>query len=159
MQIAFDRQRDTTQGSYRKRGDMAEHPNVGRIRKGFEALETVPRTEADMAFVDQLFADDVVWTKQGGSKLAGVERGKTAVFAALAAVDTESDNTFARDIKQVYADDEHAVCLMQIHAGHAAHRLDWGEVAVFTFNDVGQVKDFWGITEDLQKVDEFWAGK
>jgi ketosteroid isomerase-like protein len=136
---------------------VAEHPNVERIRRGFEVLEKTPPSEEDMQFVDDLFDEDVVWTKQGGSQLAGVERGKQAVFAALAQVDMESNNTFKRDIKQVFADDEHGVCVMQIHASRGDTHRDWGEVAVFTFTPEGRIKDFWGITEDLEMVDKFWA--
>jgi ketosteroid isomerase-like protein len=136
---------------------MAEHPNVGKIRRGFEVIEKRPMTAEDAAFVDDLFDENVVWTKQGGSQLAGVERGKQAVFAALGQVDAESGNTFRRDVRTVFADDEHGVCIMQIHAERGGNKADWGEVAVFTFTPEGRIIDFWGITEDLEKVDAFWA--
>jgi hypothetical protein len=79
------------------------------------------------------------------------------VFAALAQVDEESNNTFAREIKQILADDEHAVCLMRIRAARGENRQEWDEVAVFTFSPEGRIKEFWGITEDLEMVDAFWA--
>jgi uncharacterized protein len=39
---------------------MAEHPNATLIRKGYAAFAT-----GDMATLDALFANDVVWTVAG----------------------------------------------------------------------------------------------
>jgi ketosteroid isomerase-like protein len=136
---------------------MAEHPNIEKIRRGFDVIEKESMSEEDMAFVDDLFDDDIVWTMRGSSQIAGVKRGKQEVFAALAQVDEESNNTFTREIKQILADDEHGVCLMRIRAARGENRQEWDEVAVFTFSPEGRIKEFWGITEDLEMVDAFWA--
>jgi ketosteroid isomerase-like protein len=136
---------------------MAQHPNVAKIRRGFEVIEQETMSEDDLKFIDELFDDDIVWTMRGNSQIAGVKRGKAAVFEALGQVDAESDNTFSREVKQVLADDEHGTCFMRIRAARGDRKEEWDEVAVFTFSPEGRIKEFWGITEDLEKVDAFWA--
>jgi hypothetical protein len=46
---------------------------------------------------------------------------------------------------------------MRIRAARGENRQEWDEVAVFTFSPEGRIKEFWGITEDLEMVDAFWA--
>jgi ketosteroid isomerase-like protein len=52
-----------------------EHPNVTLVREGFAAFE-----RGDMARMDQLLSDDVVWHVGGNSKWAGAYAGKAKVL-------------------------------------------------------------------------------
>src|SRR5207244_733997 len=64
----------------RRRFDMA-HPNEDLVRRGYEAFGT-----GDMATLNELFADDIVWHAPGRNQLAGTYRGKDEVFATFAKV-------------------------------------------------------------------------
>ena len=52
-----------------------EHPNVTLVREGFAAF-----ARGDMARMDQLLSDDVVWHVGGNSKWAGAYAGKAKVL-------------------------------------------------------------------------------
>jgi ketosteroid isomerase-like protein len=58
-----------------------EHPNVTVVREGFAAFE-----RGDMARMDQLLADDVMWHIGGNSKWAGTYQGKQQVLELVLAV-------------------------------------------------------------------------
>lgn len=54
---------------------MTDHANVDLVRRGYQAFGS-----GDMATLDALFADDVVWHVAGRSSMAGDFTGKAAVF-------------------------------------------------------------------------------
>jgi ketosteroid isomerase-like protein len=57
---------------------MSEHPNATLLRAGYDAFAT-----GDMAALDALFADDVVWHVAGRSPLSGEHKGKGEVFGTF----------------------------------------------------------------------------
>ena len=54
---------------------MAEHPNVARIRNIYAAF-----ANGDLAAVNDVFAEDLVWHDAGRGQLSGDYRGREAVF-------------------------------------------------------------------------------
>lgn len=60
---------------------MSEHPNVALLRSGYAAFAT-----GDMATLDALFADDVVWHVAGRNRLAGAYKGRNGSSAGSSAV-------------------------------------------------------------------------
>jgi ketosteroid isomerase-like protein len=63
-----------------------EHPNVTLVREGFAAFE-----RGDMARMDQLLSDDVVWHVGGNSKWAGSCAGKATEVYGMAENDAAVD--------------------------------------------------------------------
>ena len=57
------------------------HPNADLVRKGFEAFAA-----GDMATLDAIMSDDVVWHASGAGVLAGDFVGKQAVFGSFALI-------------------------------------------------------------------------
>jgi len=134
---------------------MSEHVNVARIRRGLELRKAAQPTEEEMAFLWDLFADDVVWHGSGDNPFAGDFVGKEAVFGAFGRV--EAGGSFTRQVESVFADDDYAIAIVRNRADRGDTHMDWHEVMVFGFDADGRIKAFRGIHEDQDAVDELWA--
>ena len=127
------------------------HPNEDLARRGYEAFAT-----GDMATLNELFADDIVWHSPGRNELAGTFRGKEEVFANLQKNMELTDGTFKLDIHALLADDEHVVALLRARAGREGKTLDDNTVQVFHIKD-GKVTESWLSPSDVYASDEFWS--
>jgi ketosteroid isomerase-like protein len=127
------------------------HPNEDLIRKGYAAFQS-----GDMATLNDLFADDVVWHAPGRNQLAGTYRGKDEVFASFLKVAELTGGTFKLDIHTVLADDEHAIVLTRATGEREGRKLDDNTVQVFHISD-GKVTEQWLHPGDLYAADEFWG--
>jgi ketosteroid isomerase-like protein len=127
------------------------HPNEELVRRGYEAFAT-----GDMATLNELFADDIVWHAPGRSELSGTFRGKDEVFANLQKNMELTGGTFRLEIHTIMADDEHAVGLLRARAEREGKTLDDNTVQVFHIKD-GKVTESWLHPSDAYASDEFWA--
>ncbi|MGH2729268.1 MAG: nuclear transport factor 2 family protein [Actinomycetota bacterium] len=132
---------------------MAEHPNVARLKKGYDAFAS-----GDLDALKGLFADDILWHVPGNNPLAGDYKGQDEVFGFFAKIAQETGGTFKLELHDVLANDEHAVVLVRVSAERNGKRLD-GEpgVQVFHTNPDGKTTEFWGFSQDSAKIDEFWS--
>ncbi len=130
---------------------MAEHPNVALLRRGYEAFD-----KGDMATLTEIFAEDVVWHVPGRHPVAGVHKGRDAVFAAFAKFGQLSGGTLHLDLHALLADDEHAVALNRATAIRQGKQLNLLGADVFHVRN-GKVSEFWAFSEDQRLDDEFWS--
>jgi hypothetical protein len=129
---------------------MNEHPNVELVRKGYAAYAA-----GDLATVNELFADDIVWHWPGKSALSGDHRGKEAVFGMFAKLAEMA--VLRQDIHDILANDEHAVALIHDHAERSDGRtLDTREAHVWHVRD-GKAVECWLMGEDQAASDAFWS--
>jgi quercetin dioxygenase-like cupin family protein len=98
-------------------------------------------TPDDTAFLDGLFADDVVW--HGAANDAGEARGKHDVLAAW--------NGFARaggpsvEVGEVYADGEHGAALLELSSdGGGTVR----QATIVHMDADGKIAELWGLPTD-----------
>jgi len=129
---------------------MAEHPNVTLVRKGFAAFDT-----GDIATLNTMFADDVVWHGAGRSFLGGDFKGKGEVLGLFARLSQEADS-FEQKVHTILADDEHAVALVEARAARSGKKATLQQTFVFHL-DKGRIKEAWATLHDLYAFDEFWA--
>ena len=127
------------------------HPNEELVRKGYAAF-----LGGDLAALNDLFADDIVWHAPGRNQVAGDYRGKDEVFGVLAKVFELTGGTFSLEIHDVLADDEHAVVLARATAEREGRKLDDKSVQVFHIKD-GKVTEQWLHPGDQYAGDEFWG--
>jgi ketosteroid isomerase-like protein len=127
------------------------HPNEDLVRRGYEAFAT-----GDMATLNELFADDIVWHAPGRNELAGTYRGKDEVFANLQKNMELTGGTFKLDIHAILADDEHAVTLLRASGEREGKALNDNTVQVFHIKD-GKVTESWLHPSDAYASDEFWS--
>jgi hypothetical protein len=135
---------------------MAEHPNVARIRRGYDIRgESTEFSDSDRAEIEDLFHEDLVYHGQGTSRFAQDFKGRDEFFAV--------ERKFAQlvgmrqEVLKIFADDVQAIVLAQVHAVHDGVETTWQEAEVFRFDENGKVTDTWGIPEDQEVVDNFWA--
>jgi ketosteroid isomerase-like protein len=127
------------------------HPNEELIRRGYQAFAA-----GDMATLDELFSDDVVWHAPGRNQLSGTFRGKEEVFATFQKATELTGGTFKLDIHALLADDEHAVVLTRATGEREGRTLDDNSVQVFHIKD-GKVTEQWLHPGDTYASDAFWG--
>jgi len=128
---------------------MAEHPNVARIRRGYEIRGTsTDFSEADWEEIKDLFAEGLVYHGQGTSKFAQDFVGRDEFLK----VEREfaKRGTMRQDVREIYADDVQAIVTVTVHAQNGDTTASWREAEVFRFGPDGRVTDTWGVPEDQE---------
>jgi ketosteroid isomerase-like protein len=136
---------------------MAEHPNATRVRRGLEARARGTFDAGDMAILNDVFADDVVWHSTGRGAIQQDVRGKDAVLGAWRSVAEQSGDSFRLEPGSIYGDDYHVIGVSRISARRGERTLDMSEVEVFHMTPEGKISDFWGIAEDEDVLAAFWT--
>jgi hypothetical protein len=136
---------------------MAEHPNVARIRRGYDIRgESTEFSDDDRAEIEDLFDENLIYHGQGTSRFAQDFVGRDQFF--------EVERRFAQlvgmrqEVLQIFANEAHAVVIAQVHAEQDGKETTWKEAELFRFDERGKVTDTWGIPVDQEVVDDFWAG-
>lgn len=127
---------------------MAEHPNVARIKDVYAAM-----AKGDLAALNDVFAEDLVWHDGGRNQLSGDYRGREAVFQYFGKVMEVTEGSLALDLHSVLADDEHGVALMTISASRGGRSFNGNAVDVMHLRD-GKVAEVWAIPTDQYAYDE-----
>jgi uncharacterized protein len=127
---------------------MSEHPNVARFREGYAAF-----AEGDLAALNDLFAEDVLWHVSGRSQLAGDYRGRDAVYELFGKLMELTGGTFHLDVHALFADDEHGVALVVTTGSRAGQSVKTNNAHVVHLRD-GKVVEFWDATTDPNALDE-----
>jgi hypothetical protein len=133
------------------KGETVPHPNEELVRRGYAAF-----LSGDMATLNELFADDIVWHARGRSQLAGDFRGKEAVLRTFQKTFELTGGTFKLEIHDVLANDTHVVVLVHATAEREGKKLDDNSVQVFHVAD-GKVTEQWLQPGDAYASDEFWG--
>ena len=127
------------------------HPNEDLVRRGLAAFGT-----GDIATLQELFADDIVWHFPGNSQVSGDFKGKAEVLGWLAKNAELSGGTLRVEAHDVLANDEHAVALIRVTAQRAGKSLDDPSVQMFHIKD-GKATEVWVHPNDQKASDDFWA--
>lgn len=127
------------------------HPNEKLIRAGFESF-----VSGDFTAMSDFFDDAIVLHVGGSSVLAGRYEGKAATLAWFARVAELTEGTVRLDIRDVLANDEHAIVLTTTRAKLGDRTLDEHGVVVFELRDE-KVTQAWMFSDDQEKIDSFFA--
>jgi ketosteroid isomerase-like protein len=130
---------------------MADHPNVERLRRGYEAY-----AKADLATLRGMFADDITFHFLGHSPLSGAYNGLAEVLGYFGKLQ-QSGAAFRFEVHELLAGDEHAVALLAGTAERSGMRIEQKVVHVFHVNADGKVTDWWNFWEDQAALDELFA--
>jgi hypothetical protein len=74
------------------------------------------RDKGRRSALNDLFADDLLWHAGGRSQLSGDYRGRDAVYGFFGMLMEVTDGSFHLDLHTVFADEEHGVALVLLHA-------------------------------------------
>jgi ketosteroid isomerase-like protein len=128
------------------------HPNEERLREGYAAFQ-----RGDMeALRNEYLAEDIVWHTPGRSPVAGDFRGIDDVLASFGRLFELSGGTFAVELHDVLANDDHTVALGVSRAQREGKTLESRYAHVTHFRD-GKIAESWLHPEDLYADDEFWS--
>lgn len=104
-----------------------EHPNVALVRTLYEA-----RARGDLEAVRPILAEDIVWHEPDvGSEHTGDLLGPDAVLAMMREAQELTGGTFSLTPREVVANGEHAVAMIDWAAERGGERLEGKEVAVY----------------------------
>ncbi len=130
---------------------VADHPSADLIRRGYEAF-----LKGDMATLENLFVEDVVWHAAGTNPTSGEHKGRDAVLALFRRVKELSGGSFRVEVHTVLADDDHGVSLTRTTASREGKHLRAQSVTVFHIRD-GKITEVWQASQDQPAIDEFWS--
>jgi ketosteroid isomerase-like protein len=131
---------------------MPEHPNAALIRSLFDAFK-----RQDAARIREIVAEDAVWRFPGRrGKLAGEHRGFEEIAKFLLEVQTLTNGTFALDLEDVTASEDHAVALFTGRGFRHGKRLH-NPTALSIIIRNGQAVEFREFVWDLEHVEDFWS--
>ena len=97
-----------------------------------------------------------MWTVPGDSAMAGVHRGREAIFRFLARLPKETDGTYSSRLVDVLASDERAAALYRASGERHGRRLDLDQVLLFRLED-GLVREVLALPSDPAAFEAFWA--
>ena len=127
-----------------------EHPNVTRVREGFEAFE-----KGDMQAMDEQLSDDIVWHVGGNSKWAGTYKGKEEVVGFFAKQTQALGGPTDVDIHDILGNDEHVVVIGTAKASAPNGKsAEWKYTQIFHVKD-GKATEVWGMAENDADIDPF----
>jgi uncharacterized protein (TIGR02246 family) len=103
-----------------------------------------------------LFADDAVWTVPGDSTMAGVYRGREAIFRFLARLPKETDGTYGSRLIDVLASEDRAAALYRASGVRRGRRLDLDQILLFRLENA-LVVEVLALPSDPSTFDAFWG--
>jgi len=109
----------------------------------------------DVATLNDLFAENVVWHLPGNSMVAGNHNGRAAVLDFLGRVMELTDGTFRLDLIDSAACDSGVFAWQRVTAQRQDKKLEENEIIFFRMRD-GRVVEVWHRPEQ-PALDEFFS--
>ena len=131
---------------------MSDHPNVMRLREGYEAFGT-----GDLDRLRELWTPGVRWHEPGRHLLSGDHTGTDEVFALFRRVLELTEGSLrVAELRSAFADDTDGVAVVRLTAHRGDRTLDVLGAHISRFED-GRVAEFWPTYTDQAAVDAFYA--
>jgi uncharacterized protein len=128
---------------------IAEHPNATAYRRAADAFRA-----GDMATIEALIAEDVVWHVPGDHPMAGDVRGRDALLRWLARVPPLG---FWLREHDVFGNDDHVCALSIMGARREGVEVETRVVSIFHFKG-GRQTERWFYPEDRRAWDRIFGG-
>ena len=125
--------------------------NVALHRSGHAAF-----TRGDMDFLNELFAEDILWHFAGQNPMSGDYRGSAAVLEFFADLAEQTGGTLEIEDQFFMGDGDRTVALFEMRGTRAGKQLraDFCEVCRW---EGGKLVEDWGFAYDQHAFDEFWS--
>ncbi len=112
-------------------------------------------SEANLAAIPRLVADDVVWHASGRGPRSGDHKGRDAVLDFLAGIGEDADE-FDLELDDVLVGEQRTAILCRVSGERNGRLLEAGFVLLLRFED-NQIAEVWSVPRDQYAIDEFWA--
>jgi len=132
-----------------------EHPNVAIFRAAEEARARNRFDREDLGHIERFLREDVKWISPWGQGPSN----RDEVVAQFGTFNEATGGTMVITLKELFADDTHAVSLVRLAADRPDkpdRHLDVGEANVFHLDADGRAYEFWGVAEDQGAINRFW---
>lgn len=103
-----------------------------------------------------VFAEDAVWTVPGTGRMAGVHRGREAIFRFLGRLPKETGGTYSSQLIDVLASRDRAAALYRATGERNGRTLDLDQVLLLTVAG-GRITDVVALPSDPVAFEAFWA--
>ena len=130
---------------------LTAQENAELVRGGYEAFG-----KGDIPAVVAIWSDDIVWHISGRSPLARDYTGAAEVLGFFGQLQELSGGSFALEIHDVLASDDHVVVLVS-QTGHRGDKSMNTPAAHIWHVENGKATEFWGAVYDLYAADDFWS--
>ncbi len=130
---------------------MADHPNIDRIRVGYEAF-----FKGDFAALDDFLDENVVWHEDGRNQFAGTYNGRNEVYSFFGRLMESTGGTFNLEVHSILADDDHGVALVNASGSRDGGTMASHGVHVMHLRD-GRVAEFWAASTNQYAVDDLFG--
>jgi uncharacterized protein len=125
---------------------MDEHPNAKILQDMADRMKA-----GDMEAAFDVMADDVEWHEIGRSEPS---RGKEALGQRYA--ESLGDFEIEADVHDVFANDDHAVQLMNVKARRGGKTLEYRTAEIYHMKD-GKITARWAFSDDTAAIVEFFG--
>lgn len=125
------------------------HPNAELGRRLMDAFNDV-----DVATIDSLMADDIVWHQIGGQTINGKEALREQMMSMMA---QEGEDGITGKLHDVVANDEHIIALVDAHASMGGKTLDYRTAEIYHVKD-GKMTERWAFSDDTAAINSFFGG-
>ncbi len=130
---------------------MAEHPNITLAKKALEAFRS-----GDLATLNEVFADDIVFHVPGKTILSQSYQGKAATFGYFAKLMELTRGSFKVESLNIYVSDDQVAMLDRLEATRNGKTLNLELVLVLKVRN-DQFIEGWDHFSDLDAWNEFWS--
>ena len=130
---------------------MSDHPNVQLMSDGYVAFG-----KGDLAALELLMTDDVIWHVGRPHPLAGTTRAGRRSSRSSATVMELTEGSFRVEPLTLLADDHYGCAPVRITAHRGDRHLDVMNVQASRLED-GKVAEFWDTTTDPDAMEAFFA--
>jgi len=137
-------------------GSVPDHRNLPVFRTAEETRGRNTFEPEDIANINAFLREDVHWISAWGEGPSTREQCIEQFKGFLAG----TGGTLHMDVFATFADDTHAASFVRLTATHPQkpdRHMDFKEVNLFHLDDNGQAYEFWGIQDDPDEANAFWA--
>jgi uncharacterized protein len=130
---------------------MSEHPNVMRMREGYEAF-----SKGDLDRLRDLWRPDIRWHEPEGNQLSGHYTGTDQVFDLFRRLFELTEGSFRAEVRATFADDTDGVAVVRLTAHRGDRDIDVIAAHLFRYEQ-GLVAEFWEAHTDQPALNAFYA--
>ena len=137
-------------------GSQPEHRNLAVFETAEQTRGRNTFEPQDIANIEAFLREDVKWISAWGPGPSSREECIAQFKGFLAA----TGGTLHMDVFATFADDAHAVSFVRLTADHPQYpdrHMDFKEVNLFHLDENGQAYEFWGVQDDPDEANSFWA--
>ena len=131
---------------------MGAAENVEFVRRAYEAMMS-----ADLQWMAEHTADDVVFHQGGHFPTAGTYHGRDAMFGHYMEFMTMVEGKFSAELIDILASEERTAAVISVTIGYEGRELRFDEVHLWRLRS-GKLVELHALPFDPYEIDEFLAG-